>query len=111
MKETAEEGPLKSLPGLTREKFMETCDLTPDEVKEICEAVEKMKAKMDEAIASSKRAVSDAAHKELVVLELQDAVDVIDALIAKYGAHRPGIAPLIILKSLASITMISVRMS
>lgn len=105
------EEPLKSLPGLTLEQFEKTCDLTSEEAKEICEAVEKMKSKMDEAISSSKRAASDAAHKELVVLELQDAIDGIDSLVQKYGAHRPGIAPLIILKSLASIAMISVRMS
>ena len=111
MNEAAESGPLKSLPGLTLEKFQETCDLSPEEVKEICEAVDKMKAKMDEAVNASKRAASDEALREHSILELQDALDSINALLEKYGAHRPGMAPLVILKSLASIALISHRMA
>lgn len=111
MNEAAEGGPLKSLPGLSREKFIETCDLSPEEVKEICQAVDKIRVQVEEARASSKRATSDEALRELSILELQDALDGVTALIEKYGEHRPGIAPLVILRSLASIALIARRTS
>ena len=111
MSEAAESGPLKSLPGLTLEKFQEVCDLTPEEIKDICQEVDKIKTKFDEAIASSTRAASDEAARELAILELEDVIDRVNALIGKYGESRPGIAPLVILKALASLALVSLRMA
>lgn len=111
MNESAGNDLLKSLPGLTLDQFEKTCDLTSEEAGEIYKEIDKIRAKMDEAANTSKRAASDEALREHSILELQDALDGINVLLEKYGAHRPGMAPLVILKSLASIALISLRMA
>lgn len=104
-----DEGPLKEIPGLSKELYVQICDFSKEEARQLCVEIDALQKRVTSIGQEEKRAASPKALAEFQHVEYQEVLQSIDGLIHKYGSGRPGVVPLHLLKAVVGLNLAMVK--